>query len=187
MLDAALHHQIEDLAHRRGLDELRRHLLQPLGSRARIDEPLPDGDARRRVAHDGQVNAGRDVRAGAVLDDEARTVGPHERELAGVVALRQEPAPGAGDVVAGGRRREVLDALADQAAHGHAEERAGRGVRVDVPAIVVREHDAVEQLVEDEVAPRGRRRRHANWLAVGVDRRAGGIGPGEFRPTLMAQ
>ena len=153
VLDAALHDQIEDLVHRGRLDELRRHLLKALGAGARVDQPLPDRDARRRVAHDREVDAGRDVRSRAVLDDHARAVGSQERELARVVAFRDEPAPGADHVVSGGRRGKVLDALADQAARRDAEESAGRGVRVDVAAIVIGDDDAIEQLVEDEVAP----------------------------------
>ena len=68
---------------------------------------------------------------------------------------RDEPAPRGGHVVARRRRGKVLDALSDQAARRDAEEGAGGGVRVDVPALVVGDDDAVEELVEDAGCARG--------------------------------
>ncbi len=151
MLDASADHQIEDLVHRGRLDELRRHLLEAFGPGARIDQPLADRRAGGGVVHDGQVHAGGDVRPRAVLDEHARAVGPHERDLPRLMALGDEPAPGGRDVESGSD--EVVDSFPDQVPGTDAQQRACRGVRVDVATFVVDDHDTFEELVEGEASP----------------------------------
>ena len=119
--------------------------LELLGAQQLRLEPLPVGD----VAHEGDVEAGNEVRSRGRLRDDHGAVRAHRLPLLAHRASLDVLGPERLHVREPLGRQELVEVAADQVALGDADQVAAGRIDVDVAAVVVGDEDRVERGVED--------------------------------------